>query len=100
MRGLPVDWVLEELKDIARFSPDWVTEALEDMLKAQPRLLWALVVSAYLSGRINLGKAAELLGKHRLELQEEFLAKGIPIRLGPRDEEEAKAEAAIWEWKR
>ncbi len=99
MKGLPLDWVLEELKDIARVNPDWVVEALEDMLKEQPRLRWALVVSAYLDGRINLGKAAELLGKHRLELQEEFLAKGIPVRLGPRDEEEARADAAIWERK-
>ena len=39
---------------------------------------WAMVVGAYLEGHINLGKAAELLGMHRLQLQREFLEKGIP----------------------
>jgi hypothetical protein len=48
---------------------------------------------------INLGRAAELLNLHRLELQEQFLAQGIPLRLGVETIEEAQAEmAAISHW--
>jgi prevent-host-death family protein len=47
---------------------------------------------AYLAMEINLGKAAELLGLHRLELQEHFHRLGVPLRLGPATLEEAWAE--------
>ena len=48
---------------------------------------------------INLGKAAELLEMHRLELQERFIAQSIPVRLGPDTVEEARAElTAIESW--
>ena len=50
---------------------------------------WVIVVGAYLDRHINLGKAAEAMGMHRLALQEEFLQKGIPLRLGPESFEEA-----------
>ncbi len=53
---------------------------------------WQLVVSAYLDESISLGKAAELLEIHPVELREIFLAKGIPLRLGPVSKEEAQAE--------
>jgi hypothetical protein len=39
-----------------------------------------------------LSKAAELLGVHMLELRERFLDLGIPLRIGPVDQAEAKAE--------
>jgi hypothetical protein len=38
------------------------------------------LINAYLDEKINLGKAAELLGVHRLELQNELREKGVPIR--------------------
>lgn len=42
--------------------------------------------------RRNLGKAAELLGLHELELWERFLELGIPLRVGSADLAEARAE--------
>jgi len=47
---------------------------------------------AYLSAEISLGKAAELLGLHRLELQERLHQLGVPLHLGPATLEEAWAE--------
>ncbi len=61
-----------------------------------PENIWP---GTYLDGEINLGKAAELLSLHRLELQNRFLMQGIPLRLGSETLEEAKAETdAIMNW--
>jgi predicted HTH domain antitoxin len=57
------------------------------------------VVSAYLDEEINLGKAAEMLGMHELELRDRFIELGIPLRIGPVDKAEARAEAeALNSW--
>jgi prevent-host-death family protein len=47
---------------------------------------------AYLAMEISLGKTAELLGLHRLELQEHLHRLGVPLHLGPATIEEARAE--------
>jgi prevent-host-death family protein len=47
---------------------------------------------AYLATEINLGKAAELLGLHRLDLQARFHRLGVPLRIGPATLDEAWAE--------
>lgn len=54
----------------------------------------ALALRAYLSEKISLGKAAELLGLSRFELQARFHRLGVPLRLGPATLEEALAEVA------
>jgi len=54
-----------------------------------------LVLDAYLGRQINLGKAAELLGLHELELRERFLELSIPLRLGPADLAEARSERVL-----
>ena len=57
------------------------------------------MVKAYQARTINLGKAAEFLGLHELELKDRFLELGIPLRLGAADLAEAKAEVeAIRTW--
>jgi hypothetical protein len=56
-------------------------------------------VGAYQAQEINLGKAAELLRLHELELRDRFIALGIPIRIGPDDLAEAQAEVtALRTW--
>jgi hypothetical protein len=47
---------------------------------------------AYLASEISLGKAAELLGLSRFELQDRFLRLGVPLHLGPATLEDAWAE--------
>lgn len=93
-------WALTELVKLQQRQPDLVQSALEKTLSENSELRWSLVVNAYLDKRINLGKAAELLEIHQLELQERFTELGIPIRVGAATLAEAKAEvAAIRKWK-
>ncbi len=54
----------------------------------------AKALRAYLAAEISLGKAAELLGLHRLELQARLHRLGIPLHLGPASLDEARAEIA------
>ena len=92
-------WMLEQLVKVERHQPEMVDRAVKEMLSQQSDLRWSVVVGAYLDGEINLGKAAELLGMHRLELQERFIAQSIPVRTGPDTIEEGRAElAAIESW--
>jgi predicted HTH domain antitoxin len=88
----PDDWLIEELPRLYRERPDLVHSLLRSLLDENEELRWSLVVRAYQERRINLGKAAEFLGLHELELRERFLELGIPLRLGPADLVEARAE--------
>ena len=54
----------------------------------------AKALRAYLAAEISLGKAAELLNLHRLELQARLHGLGVPLHLGPASLEEARAEVA------
>lgn len=93
------DWTMEQLVKVRQYQPILVDRALEHVLTQQKELLWLVVVSAYMDEKINLGKAAELLGLHRLQLQQRFMKQGIPLRLGSTTLDEAKAElAAIISW--
>jgi predicted HTH domain antitoxin len=92
-------WILEQLVKVERHQPEMVERAVKEMLAQQSDLRWSVVVGAYLDGEINLGKAAELLGMHRLELQERFVSQSIPVRVGSDTIEEARAElTAIESW--
>jgi predicted HTH domain antitoxin len=76
-----------------------VDNALQTLIESNPDLAWSLVVSAYLDEEINLGKAAEMLDLHELELRDRFIALGIPLRIGPVDKAEARAEVqALNSW--
>lgn len=92
-------WEFEWLAKLSRQQPELVNRAMRRLLDEDADLRWAVVVSAYLDREINLGKAAELLGMHELELRERFTRLGIPLRVGPADVAEAQAEAdAIRSW--
>ena len=52
------------------------------------------VMRRYLAAEISLGKASELLGLNRFELQERFRRLGVPLRMGPATLEEARADVA------
>ncbi|MBC8450222.1 MAG: UPF0175 family protein [Chloroflexi bacterium] len=97
--SFPDEWLIEELPRLYRERPDLVHPLLHSLLAESEDLRWSLVVRAYQERRINLGKAAELLGLHELELRERFLELGIPLRLGPADIAEARAEVeAVRSW--
>lgn len=93
------EWLVDELPKLYRERPDLVQPLLHRLLTESEELHWSLVVRAYQERRINLGKAAELLGLHELELRDRFLELGIPLRLGPTDLAEARAEVeAVRTW--
>ena len=94
-------WTFSQLAKIRQFRPELVDEMVAEALSRQAELRWLVVVGAYLDGEINLGKAAELLGMHRLDLQAQFVKQGIPLRSGVETLEDAVAEfAAVSDWNR
>jgi predicted HTH domain antitoxin len=93
------DWTFAHLTKLHKRQPGLVDTALQEMLETNPDLTWSLVVSAYLDEEINLGKAAEMLDMHELELRERFIELGIPLRIGPATVAEAQAEVqALNSW--
>ena len=94
-------WQLNQVVKLSQQQPNLVSQALEDLFREHSDLWRAIVIGAYLDREINLGKAAELLGLSRAELQKQFVEQGIPLRLGPQDLDEAKAEVdAIQAWRK
>jgi predicted HTH domain antitoxin len=92
-------WIFRQLTKLHHQRPELVDDALAQLLESNQELHWSLVVNAYLDEEINLGKAAELLGVHELELRQRFRGLGIPVRIGPRNLAEAQAEVeAISSW--
>lgn len=87
------DWAFAQFTKLHKQQPRMVASALQTMIEGNPDLAWSLIVNAYLDEDINLGKAAEMLGIHELELRDRFIALGIPLRIGPVDKAEARAEA-------
>ncbi|MBN1121930.1 MAG: hypothetical protein JXJ17_12685 [Anaerolineae bacterium] len=52
-------------------------------------------IQSYLSGSINLGKAAEMLEMSRFELMDRLDRLGLPLRLGPETMVEAMDEINV-----
>ncbi len=93
------DWTFTQLAKLHKLQPGMVADALQTMIESNPDLAWSLIISAYLDEEINLGKAAEMLDMHELELRDRFIMLGIPLRIGPADKAEARAEAqALDSW--
>ena len=75
--------LIQQLQKIAQVDSKTVSELFRLLPERAPDLWRMLVVGAYLDGRqINLSKAAEMLGKHPVELRREFLKQGIPVKIG------------------
>ncbi len=85
-------WQLKQLERLHEIEPDTVNNAIADLLKHEPELRKKLIIGAYIDDEINFGKAAELLGVYPIKLREEFLSKGIPIKIGVATKEEIVAE--------
>lgn len=91
-QSISAEWTLAHLSKLSKEQPGLVYAGIKQMLSANPDLVWSLVISAYLDEEINLGKAAELLEIHELELRQQFLELGVPLRLGPADTAQVQAE--------
>ncbi len=85
-------WQLKQLERLHDIEPDTVDTAIAALLEKEPVLREKLIIGAYVDGEINLGKAAELLGAQPVKLREQFLSKGIPVKIGVESKEEMVAE--------
>jgi len=88
-----MSWQVEELNKISEMQPEIIEDALSALWRNNPDLYRMVVVNAYIDRKINLGKAAELLGISRLELEKELRAKGIPVRQLSAEDIVAEVEA-------
>ena len=86
------EWEVEQLLKLRERQPDLIDPALRRMVEENAEIRWSVVVGAYQDRQINLGKAAELLGLTELELRDRFIELGIPLRTGPADLAEGRAE--------
>lgn len=92
-------WAFDQLQKLRQMRPEFVENAMARFLGNEPELRWSLVISAYQDGKISLGKAAELLNMHELDLKTRFIELGIPLRIGPATLAEAQAEVqALDNW--
>jgi len=87
-------WGIDQFFKLRWQQPTLLRSVLDWLMQENEELRWTMVVNAYQDHQINLGKAAELLDMHELELRERFINMGIPLRLGPADLSAAQAEAA------
>ena len=62
------------------------------LVQENENIRWSVVIGAYRDKQINLGKAAKLLGLTEFELRQRFIELGVPLRIGPVDLAEARAE--------
>lgn len=85
-------WQLKQLERLHEVKPDAVDIVIMKLLEQESGLREKLVIGAYLDGDINFGKAAELLHIHPVALRKQFLAQGIPVRIGVESKEEIVAE--------
>ncbi|MFQ6057240.1 MAG: UPF0175 family protein [Methanosarcinales archaeon] len=90
-----MEWELEELCKLGKIQPEILEASLKELWKRNPDLYKSVIINAYLDEKINLGKAAELLGVHRLELQNELREKGVPIRGLSKEDVSAEVEALL-----
>jgi predicted HTH domain antitoxin len=66
--------------------PNHVYEALHVTPdEAEPRLKLELAVALYAQNLLGLGKAAELAGMSRLDLNDILAERGIPMHYGQKD---------------
>jgi predicted HTH domain antitoxin len=93
-----MSWAVEELIKLSEIQPEMVENALEQIWKAKPNIYKSVVIGAYLDEKISLGKAAELLGITRIELQRDLEERGIPIRVISSKDVVAEVEA-LKKWK-
>jgi predicted HTH domain antitoxin len=91
-----VQWEIEQLVK-ARLYPDQqavVRSAMRALFQAQPEVRQQMIVSAYTTGDISLGKAAELMGVSHEEMKDILIENGVEVHLGPRSAEEVLQDAA------
>ena len=93
------DWEIEQVFKLRERQPELMAQVIRHLVEEDEDIRWSVVVGAYRDEQINLGKAAELLSLPEIELRQRFIELGIPLRVGPADVAEARAEVeAVRAW--
>jgi predicted HTH domain antitoxin len=74
-------------------APEIGLPAQEVEATSDPQERFDLVLAHYLAGSTSLGRAAELLDLSWLDLRTRCLRLDVPLRVGPTDLDEARADA-------
>ena len=85
--------LISQLQKIAQVDTGKMEQLFDLLPERMPELWRDLVIGAYLDDHINLGKAAQMLEVHPVELRREFLKEGIPVKIGVESIAQAKNDA-------
>ena len=85
--------LIDQLQKMAQVDSKEVDGLFSLLPQRVPELWRRLVIGAYLDDQINLGKAAQMLGKHPVELRREFIKERIPVKIGVESVDEIKSDA-------
>lgn len=93
------EWEIDQLVKAGLYSdPDAVLRsALNALFVLHPEQKLQMVIAAYQSSEISLGKAAELMGVSSAEMKEILQRAGVSIPIGPETADELKREIASFE---
>jgi predicted HTH domain antitoxin len=88
-------WELRQLVKSGQYPDEQAAlrSALRALFLASPQVKLRMVLAAYQSGEIGLGKAAAMLGVSQEEMKDILREAGGEIHLGPATLEELRADA-------
>ncbi len=91
-----IRWEINQLVKTRLFSDEEAVlrSALRALFQSRPEVRREMVVRAYATGEISLGKAAEIMGVSHEEMKDIVVESGGQIHLGARTVEEALQDAA------
>jgi len=91
-----IHWEISQLVKTRLFPDEQAVlrSALRALFQSRPEIRQEMVIRAYTSGEISLGKAAEMMGVSHEEMKDILSESGAEIHLGPRTVEELLRDAA------
>ena len=91
-----IHWEISQIVK-TRLFPDKqavLRSALRALFQSRPEIRRKMVIRAYTTGEISLGKAAEIIGVSHEEMKDILLESGSEIHMGPRTVDELLRDAA------
>jgi predicted HTH domain antitoxin len=91
-----IQWGIDQLVKTELFPDEdaVLRSALRALFQSQPKIRRQMLVRAYTSGEISLGKAAELLGVSHEEMKDILIENGAELHLGPQTVDDVLRDAA------
>jgi predicted HTH domain antitoxin len=92
-------WQTKDFVDAGLYDDEQAVlrDAVRALLAEKPQLRLEGAIHRYRTEEISLAKAAALAGVPWERMREILLSRGVPLRLGPETEDEARQEIAALE---